>query len=110
MKKIICSAALICLVLSAVFCKSAKADKKASKKKNKKATAVEAPAEVNAAESAEAAAKADAILAEGGEEGLAGEAADASAKNADKDGKDYTGWIKSTRRSAYESRIFNQSN
>ena len=102
MKKIICSAALICLVLSAVFCKSAKADKKASKKKNKKATAVEAPAEVNAAESAEAAAKTDVLLAEGGEEGLAGEAADASVKNADKDGKDYTGWIKSTRKNLTE--------
>lgn len=97
MKKIICSAAIICLLLSAVFCKSAKADKKA-KKKGKKATAVEAPAEV----SAETAAKAETILAEGGEEVLAADASASADKNAEKDGKDYTGWIKSSKKSITE--------
>lgn len=102
MKKIICSAAIICLLMASVFCKSSKAEKKAAKKKAKNKTAVEAPVEVSATGAAEAAVKAEGIIAEGGEEALAADAAAVSDKNAEKDGKDYTGWIKSSKRSLTE--------
>ena len=119
MKKIVYSAAIICLVMAAVSCKSTKAEKKA-KKKAKNAAAVEAPAEAQAAP----------VAAEGGEvlaadpaapaapatgsESAAATAttagtAPAAAANASSEAgseaaedKDFTGWIKGSRKNIKE--------
>ena len=103
MKKLVYSAAIICMVLAAASCKSTKAEKKASNKKakSKAKTAVEAPAEEQAA-GQEAAA--EAALAAGLTEGADAAAGTAAAKNTEtaKDSKDYTGWIKSSKKNLTE--------
>ena len=90
MKKLVYSAAIICMVLAAVSCKSTKAEKKASKKKSKAKTAVEAPAEVQT----EAEASLSQEAAPDGKENADNAAADASSN--------YTGWIKSSKKKLTE--------
>ena len=119
MKKIVYSAAIICLVMAAVSCKSTKAEKKA-KKKAKNAAAVEAPAEAQAApvaaEGGEVLAAdpaAPAAPATGAESAAAaattaGTAPAAAANASDQAGseaaedKDFTGWIKGSRKNIKE--------
>ena len=90
MKKLVYSAAIICMVLAAASCKSTKAEKKASKKKSKAKTAVEAPAEVQT----EAEASLSQEAAPDGKENADNAAADASSN--------YTGWIKSSKKKLTE--------
>ena len=102
MKKIICSAAIITLLLASVFCKTSKAEKKAAKKKAKNKTAVEAPAEEQAA--AQTAETLTAAPAEGEAAAAvaAGEAGTEAAPESETESKDYTGWIKSSKKNLNE--------
>ena len=112
MKKIFYAAAFICLAMAVVSCKSTKAEKK-SKKKGKNATTVEAPAEEQ--KPAPVAAEGE-VLAAGSETPAAAKpensvnpanpAAPAAAANAPVEAgtedKDFTGWIKGTRKNINE--------
>ena len=101
MKKIICSTAIICLLLAAVFAKSSKAEKKAAKKKAKNKTAVEAPAEETA--TAETADTLAAAPVEGEAAVLASTAPDGTAaEKSEPESKDYTGWIKGSKKNITE--------
>ena len=101
MKKIICSTAIICLLLAAVFAKSSKAEKKAAKKKAKNKTAVEAPAEETAA--AEVADTLAAAPVEGEAAVLASTAPDGTAaEKSEPESKDYTGGIKGSKKNRTE--------
>ncbi len=110
MKKIICSAVIMSLLLASVFCKSSKAEKKAAKKKAKNKTAVEAPAEEQAAaegaETLTAAGTEGEAAAAAGAATAAGEAAAAAgteaAPESETESKDYTGWIKSSKKNLNE--------
>lgn len=101
MKKIVYAAAIICMVMAAVSCKSTKAEKKAGKKKGKNATAVEAPAEE---QNAAAAAEDGQTLPAAPDSASTADAP--AAANADKtaatEDKDFTGWIKGTRKNITE--------
>ena len=99
MKKIVYSTAIVCLLLAAVSCKSTKASKKAKAAAEEQKT----DAVVEAGENSEAA---EAAEAPDGKAVENPEAAD-SEKTASKDGeetedKDFTGWIKSSRKNITE--------
>ncbi len=99
MKKIVYAAAIACMVIALASCKSTKAEKK-SKKKGKNATTVEAPAEEKAATAAELDGAALPAAPDGAAAGTAAATA-ASADGAAED-KDFTGWIKGTRKNITE--------
>ena len=102
MKKIICSAAIITLLLASVFCKTSKAEKKAAKKKAKNKTAVEAPAEEQAAAQTSETLTAAPAEGEAAAAVTAGEAGTEAAPESETESKDYTGWIKSSKKNLNE--------
>ncbi len=99
MKKIIYSVAIVCLLAATISCKSTKAGKKGSGKKG------EAPAETEVTAESEASAEA---VAEAGEEKQpeeSEEAKRAATKEkglAEVDTKDFTGWIKASKKNVSE--------
>ena len=98
MKKIVYAAALICLAMAVVSCKSTKAEKK-SKKKGKNATTVEAPAEEQKPD--EVSADGQVLAADPESPASTDTAASNNAENATEN-KDFTGWIKGTRKNINE--------
>lgn len=98
MKKIVYAAALICLAMAVVSCKSTKAEKK-SKKKGKNATTVEAPAEEQ--KPAEVSADGQVLAADPEAPASTDTVASNNAENATEN-KDFTGWIKGTRKNINE--------
>ncbi len=114
MKKIIYSAALVCMLAAVVSCKSTKGVKKSSKKA-KEAVAKEAPAEENTetkeapeSEEAEKAEKADKVEKTEAQTPASGSsekketASKSLLESNGSDGKDFTGWIKSSKKNVNE--------